>query len=125
QLATSLDDPAIALKHRQRGVRPGTLAVVRFGHVGRSDPLRLLRHAREPEINRVEEAKKVGRARCARRRCGGRDTGERQENQQGRGFHAADHSVDSRVMKYRTLGKSGLRLSEIGTGAWAMGGSMW
>jgi aryl-alcohol dehydrogenase-like predicted oxidoreductase len=28
-------------------------------------------------------------------------------------------------MKYRTLGKSGLRVSEIGYGAWAIGGTMW
>ena len=28
-------------------------------------------------------------------------------------------------MKYRTLGKTGMRISEVGVGAWAMGGSMW
>jgi len=28
-------------------------------------------------------------------------------------------------MKYRTLGRSGLRVSEVGVGAWAMGGAMW
>lgn len=28
-------------------------------------------------------------------------------------------------MRYRTLGKTGLRVSEIGFGAWAMGGGMW
>ena len=28
-------------------------------------------------------------------------------------------------MKYRTLGRTGLKVSEIGFGAWAIGGSMW
>jgi aryl-alcohol dehydrogenase-like predicted oxidoreductase len=28
-------------------------------------------------------------------------------------------------MRYRTLGRSGVRVSEIGVGAWAMGGGMW
>jgi aryl-alcohol dehydrogenase-like predicted oxidoreductase len=28
-------------------------------------------------------------------------------------------------MKYRTLGRTGIRVSEVGVGAWAMGGSMW
>src|SRR5262245_22235536 len=28
-------------------------------------------------------------------------------------------------MRYRKLGKSGIEVSEVGVGAWAMGGSMW
>jgi aryl-alcohol dehydrogenase-like predicted oxidoreductase len=28
-------------------------------------------------------------------------------------------------MKYRTLGRTGMRVSEVGVGAWAMGGAMW
>lgn len=28
-------------------------------------------------------------------------------------------------MRYRTLGKSGVRVSEVGVGAWAIGGGMW
>src|SRR4051794_31527777 len=31
----------------------------------------------------------------------------------------------SHVMQYRQLGKSGLSVSEIGFGAWGIGGSMW
>src|SRR5437879_1586286 len=28
-------------------------------------------------------------------------------------------------MKYRTLGRTGIRISEVGFGAWAIGGTMW
>src|SRR5262245_64031878 len=28
-------------------------------------------------------------------------------------------------MRYRTLGRSGIRVSEVGYGAWAIGGGMW
>ena len=28
-------------------------------------------------------------------------------------------------MRYRKLGRSGIEVSEIGVGAWAIGGSMW
>src|SRR5262245_43757313 len=28
-------------------------------------------------------------------------------------------------MRYRTLGRSGIRVSEVGFGAWAIGGGMW